>query len=315
MSTLLLRHRITIVSACVVVGVLASSACSRLSLLPRHPEARKAVDRLLSDDPLLQTEAQVELLALGEGAMPELRERFGDGDPEERRKMVELVSTIGKPDEVVTYVYIEAGRDSSPEVRQVVAFRAAQVPHLQRELFPTLHTLAFDATPEVQAAAIITLSGYSTESSLSTEELKRLMRSDSPLVVAAAVTAALPHSDPSLKEITRQVLPKLVGEIVNPSPLIRAAVIIAIGKYGPAAGPAVPPLAGALAHDPLPEIRLQAALTLMKTKMRSARAAALPVLQEFAQSSNPALAGPAQRGLAADQTTSPQSTPEASKTK
>ena len=300
-STLMLRHRIIIVTACVVVTVMTVSACAKFSLLPRHPEARGAVDRLLSEDQLLQTEAQVELLALGEGAMPELRGRFGDGDPEERRKIVEIVSIIGKPTEVVRDVFIEAGRDSSPAVRQVVAFRSAQFPQLQRDLFPTLHALAFDAAPEVQAAAITTLGDFSAESSLTASELEQLMRSESPLVVAAAATVALPRSEQSLKELTIKVLPVLVGEIMNPSPLIRAAVIIAIGKYGPAASPAAPPLAGALSHDAVPEIRLQAALALMRTKMRSARAVALPALQEFAKSPNPALSGPAQRVLAAEQ--------------
>ena len=119
--------------------------------------------------------------------------------------------------------------------------------------------------------------------------------------IAAAVTAALPRPEQSLQEVTMEALPVLVGEIMNPSPLVRAAVIIAIGKYGPAASPAAPPLAGALEHDQVPEIRLQAALALMKTKMRSARAVALPALQECAKSPNPALAGPAQRVLAAEQ--------------
>jgi HEAT repeat protein len=309
-STLMLRHRVTIVSASIVLAVMAISACAKLSLLPRHPEARGAVNRLLSDDQLLQSEAQVEILALGEGAMPELRERFGDGDPEERKKMVEIVSMIGKPPEVVRDVFREGGLDSFPAVRQVVAFRSAQFPQLQRDLSPTLHTLAFDATPEVQAAAITTVGGFSAENSLTASELEQLMRSDSPLVVAAAVTAALPRPEQSLKQVTREVLPELVGEIMNPSPLIRASVIIAIGKYGPAASPAAPPLAGALAHDDIPEIRLQAAIALMKTKMRSARAVALPALQEFAKSPNPALAVPAQRVLAAEQPATPTATTE-----
>jgi HEAT repeat protein len=157
----------------------------------------------------------------------------------------------------------------------------------------------------VQAAAITTIGGFSSENSLTASELEELMRSESPLVVAAAVTAALPRPEQSLKEVTIEVLPVLVGEIMNPSPLIRAAVIIAIGKYGPAASPAAPPLAGALEHDQVPEIRLQAALALLKTKMRSARAVALPALQEFAKSPNPALAGPAQRVLAVEQPATP----------
>lgn len=297
----MLRHRITITGACVIVAVFAISACAKLSLLPRHPEAKGAVDRLLSDDQLLRGEARVELLALGEGAMPEIRERFDEGSPEERLKMVEIVAVIGKPREVVRDVFVEAGRDPEPQVRQFVAFRSAHFSDLQHDLFPTLHTLAFDTVPEVQAAAVTTMSGFGPPDTLSSEELLRLMKSESPLVLAAATTMALPRPEQELQEETRKALPILVGEMMNPSPLVRAAVIIAIGRYGPAASPAAPPLAGTLAHDPVPEIRLQAALALMKTKMRSAREAALPALQDFATSPNPALAGPAQRALAMEQ--------------
>ena len=310
-SSLNLRHQLTILIACLILGIFGFSACAKVSLLPRHPEAHGAVSRLLSDDQLLQSEARVEVLALGEGAMPELRERFDEGSPEQRKKILEIVATIAKPEEVVRDVFIEAGKDSSPAIRQFVAFRSVQFPHLQGALFPTLHTLAWDGTPEVQAAAITTLSTFSAQNSLPAEELDRLMRSTSPLVVAAAATSALSRSEPELQQTAREVLPDLVGEIMNPSPLIRAAVIIAIGKYGPAAGPAAPPLAGALAHDPLPEIRLQAAIALMKTKMRSAKTVAIPALQEFAKSPNPALSGPAQRVLASETPTGPQSVPAA----
>lgn len=269
------------------------------------------MSRLLSDDQLLQSESRVEILALGEGAMPELRERFDEAGPDQRKKIVEIVSTIGKPEEVVRDVFVEAGKDSSPAVRQIVAFRSAQFPHLQRDLFSTLHALAWDGTPEVQAAAITSLNGFSAQNSLSKEELDTLMRSPSALVIAAAATTALSRSEPELQQTAREVLPDLVGEMMNPSPLIRAAVIIAIGKYGPAAGPAAPPLAGALTHDPVPEIRLQAAIALMKTKMRSSKAVAIPALQEFAQSPNPALSGPAQRVLASETPIGPQSVPAA----
>lgn len=308
-STLTLRHRVLIIVATIAAALLGVSACSELSPLPRHPAAQGAVDRLLSEDPLLQSEARVEIMALGEGATPDLRDRFDTASPEQRKKIVDLVATIGKPDPVVRDVFIAAGRDASPAVRQVVAFRSAQFPRLQRELYPTLHTLAFDSVPEVQAAAITSLSEFSSQNSLSADELQGLLRSPSPLVQAAAASTALSRPETALNETAQQILPDLVGEIMNPSPLVRAAVIIAIGKYGSAAGPAAPPLAGALAHDPIPEIRLQAALALMKTKMKSAKAVAIPALQEFAKSPNPALSGPARRVLETEGPEGPQSVP------
>ncbi len=308
-STLTLRHRVLVFSAIIAVGLLAVSACSELSIVPRHPAAQGAVDRLLNEDPLLQSEAQVEIRALGPGAMPELRDRFDAASPEQRKKIVELVAAIGKPDEVVRDVFIAAGKDTSPEVRKVVAFRAAYYPQLQRDLFPTLHALAWDSTPEVQAAAITSLSEFSAQNSLTSEELQELMRSPSPLVSAAAASTALSRPEQILKQRAQEALPQLVGEIMNPSPLVRAAVIIAIGKYGPDAGPAAPPLAGALAHDPVPEIRLQAAIALIKTKMKSAKAVALPALQEFSKSSNPAISGPAKRVLQSEGGDAPQRIP------
>ena len=296
-------------SAIVALALLTVSACSELSLIPRHPAAQGAVDRLLSEDPLLQSVAKVEITALGEGAMPELRSRFNAASPDQRKKIVELVATIGKPDAIVRDVFIAAGKDTSPAVRQIVAFRSAQYPQLQRELFATLHTLAWDSTPEVQAAAITSLSEFSAQNSLTTEELEELLHSSSPLVLAAAATTALSRPEQVLRERALQVLPNLVGEIMNPSPLVRAAVIIAIGKYGPLAGPAAPALAGALAHDAVPDIRLQAAIALIKTKMKSAKAVALPALQEFTKSPNPALSGPARRVLETEGSSSPLSVP------
>lgn len=308
-SSFTLRHRVLTLAAGLAVALTAASACAKLSILPRHPAAPGAVDRLLSEEPLLQSEARVEITALGPGAMPELRDRFDAASPEQRKKIVDLVATIGKPDEVVRDVFIAAGKDASPDVRKLVAFRSAHYPQLQRDLFPTLHTLAWDNVPEVQAAAITSLSEFSAQNSLTSEELQELMRSPFPLVIAAAVSTALSRPEPALSRTAREVLPNLVGEIMNPSPLVRAAVIIAIGKYGPTAGPAAPPLAGAVAHDPLPEIRLQAAISLMKTKMRSAKDVALPVLQEFAKSPNSALSGPAKRVLETEGGGSPQSVP------
>jgi HEAT repeat protein len=241
--------------------------------------------------------------------MPDLRDRFDTASPEQRKKIVELVAVIGKPDEVVRDVFISAGKDTSPEVRKIVAFRSVHYPQLQRELFPTLHALASDSNPEVQAAAITSMSEFSAKNSLTSQELQDLMRSPSPLVVAAAASSALSRPEQILRQGAQEALPNLVGETMNPSPLVRAAVIIAIGKYGPEAGPAAPPLAGALAHDPVPEIRLQAAIALIKTRMRSAKAVALPALQEFAKSPNPALSGPAKRVLQSEAGDVPQSAP------
>jgi len=285
---------LTIVTSLVAASL---SACSSILLAPRHPAATAAVDRLLSGDDTLHAEAKVEIQSLGEGAMPELRERFQSSDGEQRLSIIELATTIGSPDKIAIDILRRGSQDESAAVRRSVAFRSAHLQELYPPLSPILLPLMWDSNPEVQAAAINTLSVFPTELSMKDSDLESLMRSSSPLVVAAASSTALTRSAPELREAAVEVLPNLVGEMMNPSPLIRAAVIIAIGKYGKTAEPAIPPLAGSLSYDPLPEIQLQAAIALLRIETPAARKIAIPALKSFSKSENSAIATMATQAL------------------
>lgn len=271
--------------------------CSSLSSYPIHPQANAATDRLLSDDSLLQVEARTELVHLGEGAMPVLRKRIEKTNSAERMRILEVMSQIEKPQTLLIEAFQVGAHDSSPEVRRLVAFRAGHVQGYQQELAAVLHPLLRDKNEQVQAAAITTLGAFEQPYTLNNIELRSLLESDSPLVVATTAGIAITKTDPSVQEAAKAALPELVGDLASESPLIRAAAIISIGKYGPLASPAAGPLVGALSTDPVPQIRLQAALSLMRLKNKAAEAVAIPALQNFALDPNPALSGPAQRVL------------------
>jgi HEAT repeat protein len=273
------------------------AGCSSLSTYPVHPQANAATDRLLSDDSLLQVEARTELLTLGEGAMPQLRRRMDKASSTERLRVLEVMSLIGKPEALLIEASQIGAQDSSPEVRRLVAFRAGHIDGHRDELASMLQPLIWDDNDQVQAAAITTLGAFDEAHGLSDGQLRSLLSSNSHLVVATTAGIAITNSDPTVQEAARAVLPELVGDLASESPLIRAAAIIAIGKYGPLASPAAGPLVGALSTDPIPQIRLQAALAIMRLKNKAAEAVAIPALQQFALDSNPALSGPAQRVL------------------
>lgn len=273
------------------------SGCSSLSSYPVHPQANAATDRLLNDDSLLQTEARTELVTLGEGAMPVLRRRLDKAPSADRLRILEVMTIIGKPTPLLLEGFQIGARDSSPEVRRLVAFRAGHIEGHRDELATMLKPLIWDDNDQVQAAAITTLGTFDEAHGLTNAELRSLLSSDSHLVVATAAGIAITHTDPAVQDAARAALPELVGDLASESPLIRAAAIIAIGKYGPLASPAAGPLVGALSTDPIPHIRLQAALSIMRLKNKAAEAVAIPALQQFALDPNPSISGPAQRVL------------------
>lgn len=278
-------------------ALFSLSACSSTLLAPRHPVAPAAVDRLLSGDETLHAEAKVEIRSLGSGAMPELRERFHEGTSEQRASIIELATTIGKPEPILIDLLREAARDNSSAVRELVAFRAAKREDLYPLLSPIILPLIWDTDPQVQSAAITSLAVFPPELSITDRDLEILMHARSPLVVAAATSVALARPSGSLHRLALEVLPDLVGEMMNPSPLIRAAVIIAIGKYGRAAELATAPLSGSLSYDSIPDVRLQAAIALLRIHTPSAVEVAVPALREFSKSKDPALADLARNAL------------------
>jgi hypothetical protein len=271
------------------------SSCTALdvgSLLPypRHPQASQGVDRLLSGDTQLQSEARVELIALGSGAVPDVVEHYEKASPETKLIMLDIIAKVGQPTSLVIKSFEAASKEQAPSLRQFVAYRASLFPELAPQLSPILHPLVWDEVPTVSAAAITTLGTYAAPNTVTSEQLLRLMSDDNLQVVSAAAAIAVNRPEEPVQRTARASLSKLVGGLQDSSPAIRASVVFAIGRFGPLAAAAIPPLSDVLHHDPLPEIQFQAAVALSKIGTREALEAARPKLEELAQSKDPMMA-------------------------
>lgn len=302
----LLHPKTFCMTACVALALGCAEAVVSLQY-PTHPQSVPAVSRLLSEDPLLQKEGRVEVLSLGEGATPELLRKMKDASPESRITIVEVATQIGKPPAVVGLIYDVAVRDTHVQVRQSTAFQGARAPQLAPSIIPPLRRLLSDPVPEVRAAAMTTLGGFKVESALSYEEITTAMRESNPLISATAASIALSRNDTSYSSELRRALPRLVVNLKDPKPATRAAVISAIGMYGEVAAPTVAPLSSVAARDPVPALRIKAAIALTRIGTPEANAAAQQTFEAFATSEDPALKAVAdgylnRNGVAPEQT-------------
>lgn len=256
---------------------------------PTHPQAVPAVARLLSDDAVLVSEAQVEVQSLGEGATPEMLRAMSSASPEGKLRLLEAATSIGKPAAVIGRMYSEAVRDPDEGIRLAAAFQASKAPALASQTAPAIERLLADKVPAVKAAGLTTLSALDDRKALNPETLARFINDSNPLICATAVSIALSRGEPTLEPLLRRTLPRLVTQLHNPQPASRAAVITALGAYGAAASPTVPPLVSVAHADKVPEVRVQAAVALMRIGTPAAKEAAHQTFVEFSSSTNPAL--------------------------
>lgn len=244
---------------------------------------------MLSDDSVLVGEARVEVQSLGEGATPEMLKAMSTASSEGKLRLLESATTIGKPPAVVGRMYYLAVRDPDEKVRLGAAFQAVRAPALASQTSPALERLLVDTVPEVKAAGLKSLATLDDRKALTSQRLAGFINDSNPLICATAVSIALSREDSLLEPLLRKTLPRLVTQLHNPLPASRAAVITALGAYGEAAAPTVPPLISVARTDNVPEVRLQAAVALMRIGTAPAKAVAHETFVEFAASSNPAL--------------------------
>jgi HEAT repeat protein len=293
-------------TACVVVvlcSYLSLGGCTglpfALARYPTHPQAEAAVGRLLSSDATLISEAKREISILGDGAMPVLYKSMDSANAVGRVRIIESASLIGTPPELAARVIEKGAEDEAPNVRQSAAFHAGRFPHLSEQLGPVLIELAKDTNPQVRAAALSSLGGYPVTAQLPAEDLAELTRDSNVVVAASAASLAIKRPEPRLQIAARDALPILVGKLQDPVPANRAAVLFAIGHYGKLAEPTIAPLTKTLQRDKVPEVRLQAAIALMKINTHASRKVAVPALKSFTGNPDPRLSGAAQSALSA----------------
>jgi HEAT repeat protein len=261
------------------------------------PLAKPAVDRLLSSEELLQKEAVVELSSLGEHAMPELVARFAEASVSSRIQILNLAITIREPGALVAEVFALAAADEDATVRFAAASSATKLPEYADLLSPVMQTLLSDPLGDIRATALATLGGFPGYPRPEASELLGLLKDRDAIVAATASNLALKRREPYVQAAARATLPRLIGALRAPQPSTRAACLLAIGQFGVDASPAVAPISNVLKSDPVPEVRLQAALALRRIGTPAALTLATKYLDEFKKHPDPVISKAAKAAL------------------
>lgn len=285
----------------IISSTVLLTGCGGLSLTlsryPTHPQAEAAVERLVGSDPTLVHEASTEIGILGESAMPVLFRSLDSATEPGQLRILNSATSIGSPQELLVGILEKAARDEATNVRRSAAFHAGQFPQLSAELGPLLISLTEDPDPSVRAAALSSLGGYPSSTQLPEESLVSLVRDPNILVAASAASLAIRRSEPEVQLAAREALPNLASKIQDPIPAHRAAILFAIGHYGTLAKPSIPTLKLVLEKDKVPEVRLQAAIALLRINTPASRKLAVPALRSFAKSKDERLKVAAQSAL------------------
>lgn len=287
----------TFTTLAILVLALLTGCLYRSTGLVDHPLAKPAVDRLLSSDEVLQKEALVELANLGEGAMPQLAARFEEATPQIRLKILELSVTIAEPHSLVEAVFTQAAKDQTTAVRYAAATSAMKLLQHADALSPVMRLLLADPSPDIRAAALTTLSSFPGPYQPEPEELLRLLRDKHSMVAATAANLAIKRREPYVQAGARAALPRLIGALHDIHPSTRAACLFSIGQFGLLASPAVGPISEVLATDPVPEVRLQAALSLLRIGTPEAADTAREALRAFAKHPDPVISNAAKAAI------------------
>ncbi len=267
------------------------SGCTVIDMLqyPRHPQAPQVVNRLLGSDTTLATEAVTEIKALGPGAMPELRDRMRTTEGDTRIQIIKTATELKNPSGLLVDILEMGSTDKNVKVRHAVALYAASAKEIEPQLLPILQPLIGDESPEVRATTLLTLSSFSIPAAIPPRELVTRTHDNDIRVAATACALAIVSKDPVVRGAASQSLPRLIGALNEPQPATRAAVLYALGQYGPNASAAVQPVIKLLYREKVPEVKLQAALALIRFNAPQSLKHALPVLRQFSKSDVPAL--------------------------
>jgi HEAT repeat protein len=106
-------------------------------------------------------------------------------------------------------------------------------------------------------------------------------------VSAQAAAVATKRPEPELQAESQQTLANLLSALEDPSPATRAAIVFAFGQFGKKADAVVQPLSLFMLRETVPEVKLQAALALMRIGTPAAKRTATIALRVFAKSKNP----------------------------
>jgi|GEM_PF-5537537 len=278
--------------ALIVVG------CSRVIGHPEHPQAKSAVDRLLSEDPLLIKESKVEIKSLGDSAMPALYRSMSGATPEQQARLLELALQIKEPRDILEDMVAYAAQSPHEPLRVYAIKRAAQLLKEPSSLAGQLRGVTpkdilskhlRDESANVRLLSLRALSDFDSQNAITDDELSFLIRDpDSVIMTSSAALAAergYTFQGPADSEVTA----RLRESITDHDPLVRATSCKALGLTGAYAQEAVPAIQELLTREQNTVVQLQAAIALTRIGDVGGLQTAIPVLRSLANNSESAV--------------------------
>jgi HEAT repeat protein len=223
--------------------------------------------------------------------LPELTRVLKNSPPEVTRDALLAFAAVGRP-AVPSMVRMLQYEDMRPLVARVLAALGAQA----AEAVPALAEVLPKSEPLAQREILMTLAAIGPPAQAAVPQIVPLLKSDNPQARYGAAYAlgrigppaveavpnlmaqltsddsfyrvtsawALSHIAPRTPEVARAIAPILAGALRHERPFVRIEAAEALGRLGPAAGPAIPELERMATNDPNERARKTAAAALGK---------------------------------------------------
>jgi HEAT repeat protein len=268
------------------------AACSSVLEYPRHPQATFAVSRLVTEDPVLVKEAQVEIKSLGPGAMPALRDALSRCPPDKQIVILDLALSIGEPREVLEQIVSNVAKSPVPAIREMVPGRVATVASQPASLLAkmrgftipdTLRSLLSDESSAARLAALRALSKIDSKDAIPEASLTPLFHDPEQLVRVTAILIGAEQGYGFESPEQRDILAILQSALQDQRPIVRATSAKALGTLQGKSSAAVPALVLLIQSEQQQVVRLQIAIALSRIGSPAALAATIPVLRELSQ--------------------------------
>lgn len=275
-----------------LLALSVTLACSSMLEYPRHPQASLAVARLVTDDPVLVKEAQVEIKSLGVGAMPALRDALTQSPPEKQIVILDLALSIGDPREILEQIVSQVGKSPVAAIRELVPGRVAPFASQPASLVAqirgftiadTLRSLLADESSAARLAALRALSKIESRDAIPEASLTPLFHDPEQLVRVTAILVGAERGFSFDAPEQQDVLALLQSALQDQRPIVRATAAKALGTLQGKSASAVPSLVLLLQNEKQQVVRLQTAIALSRIGTPPALEATIPVLRELSQ--------------------------------
>jgi HEAT repeat protein len=250
------------------------------------------VSRLITEDPVLVKEAQVEIKSLGAGAMPALRDALSQCPPDKQIVILDLALSIGEPREVLEQIVSNVAKSPVPAIREMVPGRVVTVASQPASLLAkmrgftipdTLRSLLSDESSAARLAALRALSKIDSKDAIPDASLTPLFHDPEQLVRVTAILIGAEQGYGFDSPDQQDVSALLQSALQDQRPIVRATSAKALGTLQGKSAAAVPALVLLLQSEKQQVVRLQTAIALSRIGTPPALEATIPVLRELSQ--------------------------------